>query len=95
MRINDETIDYVSILAKLDLHDEEKEKAKKDMDDMLGFIEKMNEIDTSEVEPMTHIFEMGQVFREDIVVNTDKKEEILSNAPKTKNNMFHVPKTVE
>ena len=50
--ISDETIEYVGILAKLELSDEEKETAKKDMGRMLDYIDKLNELDTSGVEPM-------------------------------------------
>ncbi len=54
--INDETIEYVGILAKLELSAEEKEQAKKDMGRMLDYIDKLKELDTSGVEPMSHIF---------------------------------------
>ena len=63
--ISDETMEYVGILAKLELKDEEKESARQDMQKMLDYVDKLNELDTSKVEPMTHIFEMGNVFRED------------------------------
>ena len=56
--ISDETIDYVGILAKLDLSPEEKEAAKKDMGRMLDYIDMLNELDTSAVEPMSHVFTM-------------------------------------
>ena len=69
--ISDETIDYVGILAKLELSDEEKEKAKKDMEEMLDYIDKLNELDTSSVEPMSHVFPVNNVFREDVVTNGD------------------------
>ena len=54
--ISDETIEYVGILAKLELSDEEKEAAKKDMASMLDHIDKLNELDTTGVEPMSHVF---------------------------------------
>ena len=54
--ISDETMEYVGILAKLELSDAEKEAAKKDMESMLDYIDKLNELDTSEVEPMSHVF---------------------------------------
>ena len=57
--ISDETMEYVGILAKLELKDEEKESARQDMQKMLDYVDKLNELDTSKVEPMTHIFEMG------------------------------------
>ena len=75
--ISDETIEYVGILAKLELSDEEKEQAKKDMANMLDYIDTLNELDTSGVEPMSHVFPVNNVFREDVVTNGDDREEIL------------------
>ena len=93
--ISDETIEYVGILAKLELSAEEKEQAKKDMGDMLDYIDKLNELDTSSVEPMSHVFPLNNVFREDVVVNGDDSENILKNAPEEKDGSFSVPKTVD
>ena len=70
--IDDETIEYVGILAKLELSGEEKEQAKADMGRMLDYIDKLNELDTEGVEPMSHLFPVTNVFREDEVTNTEK-----------------------
>ena len=94
-QITDETIEYVGILAKLELNEAEKEAAKKDMGRMLDYIEKLNELDTAGVEPMSHVFPVQNVFREDIVTNGDESEKTLRNAPEEKDNMFVVPKTFE
>lgn len=93
--ISDETIEYVGILAKLELYDEEKEAAKSDMARMLDHIDKLNELDTTGVEPMSHVFPVNNVFREDVVINGDDSENILSNAPECKDSAFVVPKTVD
>ncbi len=93
--ISDEMIDYVGILAKLELSPEEKERAKKDMGEMLDYIDKLNELDTTGIEPMSHIFPMTNVFREDVVTNGDDSENMLQNAPEVKNGSYVVPKTVE
>lgn len=93
--ISDETIEYVGILAKLELSGEEKEAAKKSMGEMLDYIDKLNELDTSGVEPMSHVFPVQNVFREDVVTNGDDSENILRNAPAQKDDMFVVPKTFE
>ena len=92
--ISDETIDYVGILAKLELSDEEKEKAKKDMEEMLDYIDKLNELDTSSVEPMSHVFPVNNVFREDVVTNGVGTKQTLANAPEQKDDSFVVPKTI-
>lgn len=93
--ISDETIEYVGILAKLELSPEEKEAARKDMAEMLDYIDMLNNLETSGVEPMSHIFPVNNVFREDVVENGDSREEILANAPAVKDGSFKVPKTVE
>ena len=93
--ITDETIDYVGILAKLELSREEKEAAKNDMSRMLDYIDKLNQLDTTQVEPMSHVFSMNNVFREDVVTNGYDRDNILKNAPEQKEGAFKVPKTVE
>ena len=94
-KITDETIDYVGILAKLELSDEEKEKAKKDMGEILDYIDKLNELDTSGVEPMSHVFPVNNVFREDEVTNGDDRENMLKNAPDRNEQPYIVPKTFD
>ena len=91
--ISDETIEYVGILAKLELSEEEKEQAKKDMGSMLDYIDKLNELDTDGVEPMSHAFPVNNVFREDEVTNGDDRENMLLNAPQKKDGTYMVPKT--
>ena len=93
--ISDETIEYVSILAKLELSEEEREQAKQDMGRMLDYIDKLNELDTSAVEPMSHVFPVQNVFREDVVTNGDESDKTLQNAPEEKDNMFVVPRTFD
>ena len=92
--IDDETMENVCILSKLSLSEEEKEKAKAEMQKMLDYVEKLDELDTSEVEPMSHIFQDENVFREDVVTNGDNKEAMLANAPKAKEGQYQVPKTI-
>lgn len=93
-KISDETIEYVGILAKLELSGEEKENAKADMEKMLDYIDTLNELDTDGIEPMSHVFPVHNVFREDIVVNGDGSKDALANAPLMKDNSFKVPKTI-
>lgn len=93
--ISDETIEYVGILAKLELSGQEKEQAKKDMGSMLDYIDKLNELDTDGVEPMSHVFPVNNVFREDVVTNGDDREQMLANAPKKKDGTYMVPKTFD
>lgn len=94
-KISDETISYVGILAKLELSDIEKEQAKSDIEKMLDYIDKLNELDTSDVEPLSHVFPVNNVFREDLVTNGEERARLLENAPAVKEGSFQVPKTVE
>ncbi len=93
--IDDATIEYVGILAKLELSDEEKEQAKKDMASMLDYIDKLGELDTTGIEPMSHVFPVENVMREDVVTNGDGSEATLANAPERHDTSFVVPKTVD
>ena len=93
-KISDETIEYVGILAKLELSEQEKEEAKTDMGKMLDYIDTLNELDTEGIEPMSHVFPVSNVFREDVVTNGDGSEDTLANAPLKKDNSFKVPKTI-
>lgn len=93
--IDDETIDYVGILAKLELSPQEKEQAGKDMGRMLDYIDKLNELDTGQTSPLSHVFPLHNVFREDEVTNGNSTEALLRNAPSEKNGMFKVPRTFD
>lgn len=92
--ISDEMMEYVGILAKLELSPDEAEAAKKDMADMLDYIDQLNELDTTGIEPMSHVFPVQNVFREDIVTNGDGSKAALANAPVKKDGGFKVPKTI-
>lgn len=94
-RVDDATIEYVGILAKLELSREEREAAKRDMSRMLDYVDKLNELDTEGVEPLSHLFPVHNVFREDEVINADSREQILANAPEQKDGAFKVPRTIE
>ena len=65
------------------------------MANMLDYIDTLNELDTSGVEPMSHVFPVNNVFREDVVTNEDDRDEILANAPEAKDGAFVVPKTFD
>lgn len=95
MQITDETIRYVEALAKLELSEEEKAKAKVDLGNILGYMDTMNELDTSGIEPMSHAYPLRNVYREDVVVNGNDRDNLLANAPHKKDGYFVVPKTVE
>ncbi len=91
--ISNRTVDSIAALAKLELSEAEREQAKQDMENMLDYIDKLNELDTDGVEPMSHVFPMQNVFREDIVTNGDDSENMLQNAPQSRDSMVVVPET--
>lgn len=95
MRITQELIDYISALSRLELSAEEKEGAKEDLTDILNYMDKLNELDSSGEKEMTHPFEEANRFREDGAVNEDRREEMLQNAPASKGDYFKVFQTVE
>jgi len=93
--ITNETIDYVGRLAKLELAGDEKEQIRMDMRNMLDFVNLLEELDTKEVEPMSQIVPITNVYRDDVVVNHSDRSQIMKNAPESKEGYFIVPKIVE
>lgn len=91
--ISDAVIEYVSALAGLELTEEEKVQAGRDMGRMLDFIDRLNELDTTGTEPLTHVLPTVNVLREDQVTNGDESGKILRNAPQQRDHMFAVPRT--
>jgi len=94
-KITEQTIEAISILAKLTLSEEEKQQAMADMEAMLQYIDQLNDLDTEGVEPMSHVFPVCNVYREDEVQEFGSREGILKNAPAVKNDSFQVPKTID
>lgn len=92
-KISEEMFEHIEVLAQLTLRKEERERVRKSMNEMLEFMEKLKELDTKEIEPMSHIFSVENVFREDVITNKDGKEETLLHAPKRKGDGFEVPRT--
>ena len=88
-------IDKVADLARIALGEEEKAKFSSQLDSILGYIEKLNELDTDNVEPMAHPHSVENVWREDAAEPEMPVEEALKNAPKQRQNMIVVPKVVE
>ncbi|RAI15888.1 MAG: Asp-tRNA(Asn)/Glu-tRNA(Gln) amidotransferase subunit GatB [Candidatus Melainabacteria bacterium] len=92
MMITVKDVEHVAKLARLELTEAEKEKFTKQLGDVLKYVEQMNEIDTTNVKPMAHAFDIVNVMREDKVVSEETKEELMMNAPEEENGFFRVPK---
>jgi aspartyl-tRNA(Asn)/glutamyl-tRNA(Gln) amidotransferase subunit C len=95
MELSEAEVRHVAALARLDLSDKEVESLAKDMNQILGYVAKLNELNTDDVEPTTHVVEMSTPYRDDEVSRTPSVEDALANAPKTENNHFVVPSIIE
>jgi aspartyl-tRNA(Asn)/glutamyl-tRNA(Gln) amidotransferase subunit C len=95
MKIDKETVDKIAHLARLEFENEAKEQIIKDMNNMLAFVDKLNELDTSNVEPLIYMSEEVNVFREDEVKQEITQQEALKNAPKKDSDYFKVPKVID
>ena len=85
-------VEHVAKLARLELTEAEKEKFATQLGDVLKYVEQMNEVDTSSVEPMAHAVDFVNVMRDDVVKYEQIKEELMKNAPDEEDGFFKVPK---
>jgi aspartyl-tRNA(Asn)/glutamyl-tRNA(Gln) amidotransferase subunit C len=95
MIIDEETVDKIAHLARLELTGDEKQDMIKDMNQILGFMDKLNEINTTGVEPLVYMTEEVNSLREDVVKQEITHEEALLNAPKQDGEYFLVAKVIE
>ena len=90
--INKEEVKHVAKLARLELTDEEVNKYSQQLGSILEYVEQMNEVNTTGIEPMPHAIPVYNVMREDIVKYEQTKEELMANAPFEEEGLFRVPK---
>jgi len=95
MEVNGELVNYIAHLARLHFSEEEKKEIEKDLQRMITFVEKLNEVDTTGVEPLLHMSDEINVLREDEIKGSVSREEALQNAPKTDGIFFKVPKVIK
>lgn len=95
MEITPDLILYLEKLGRIRLTPEEEERTLTELGSILGYIDKLGELDTTGVEPLSHAFGRENVTREDMVTNGDMQESILANAYEKKDGAILVPKTVE
>jgi len=95
MTIDEATVDKIAHLARLELNPDEKQEMILDMNKILGFMDKLNEIDTTGVEPLVYMTNEVNVLREDEVIQDITHEEALLNAPKTDGEYFLVSKVID
>lgn len=94
MKIDHETVDKIAHLARLELTEAEKQETMKDMTRILDFMDKLNEVDTSAVEPLVYMSGAVNVLRDDVVKQEVTHEEALLNAPEKDEDFFHVAKVI-
>ncbi|MCL6571909.1 MAG: Asp-tRNA(Asn)/Glu-tRNA(Gln) amidotransferase subunit GatC [Bacillus sp. (in: Bacteria)] len=95
MKIKADTVDHVANLARLYLSEEEKAEMMEKLNSILDYMEKLNELDTTNVEPTAHVIPIKNVFREDEVKESLPLEETLKNAPDRSDSFFRVPRIIE
>lgn len=95
MQVNDALIDKLSKLSMLQFNDEEREEIKSDLEKMIGFVDKLKELDTTGVEPLLHMSSNADILREDVPGNMIDRNEALQNAPLHNEEFFKVPKVIK
>lgn len=94
MSVTIEQVEKIALLAKLSFTDEEKQVFVDQFNQILSYVEKLNELDTSQVEPTFHVLEQVNVLRDDRVEPWLTQEEVLANAPRAHHGFFSVPKVI-
>jgi aspartyl-tRNA(Asn)/glutamyl-tRNA(Gln) amidotransferase subunit C len=95
MEITTEMVDYISQLSRLSLPEDEKQAMTQQLTQIVGYFDVLSQLDTEQVEPMSHVFPVKNVLREDVVVPSQDRAELLKGAPVPDDEAFLVPKTVD
>jgi len=95
LKLSSSEVEYVAHLARLEITDAEKEKFTAQLNDILLYIDKLNELDTKGVDPMSHAIAVTNAFREDQVKDSIGTENSLANAPDARGEFFRVPKVID
>ncbi len=95
VEITNKLVDDLAHLSRLTFNEEEKEAIKSDLKEMISFVEKLNEVDTSNVEPLLHITPHQNILRDDVIEGSITREEALKNVPNTDGEYILVPKVIK
>ena len=95
MKLNRKDVEHVALLSRLELSEKDLDTYTGQLDAILEYIDVLNQVDTTGVEPMAHVLDVRNVMRPDIVQPSLSQEEALQNAPEPENGFFKVPKIVE
>lgn len=94
MALTVKEVEHVALLCRIELTEAEKLTMTEQLSLVLGHIDKLNEVDTSQVEPLAHVLPLFNVFRSDEEIRRQEAEAMLNNAPEVEDGMFKVPKIV-
>ena len=94
MAVNRKDVEHIAELARLKFNEDELNNFTEQLNEILAYVEKLNELDTENVEPLSHPVEGSNVFREDEVKPSIPTSEALKNAPEKDEQFFHVPKVI-
>ena len=92
--VTKDDVEKIAQLAHLEFPASEKEALTEKFNDILAMMDKLNELDTTNIEPLTHVIPLENVFREDVLKESFPREAILRNAPKANEEFFNVPKVI-
>ena len=92
MALTEKDVQYVAKLSRLEITDQETAKYTQQLANILEYVEQLNKLDTSKVEPMTHVLDLKNVFREDELKPSLAQGEVLSNGPELQSGHFKVPR---
>ncbi|MEM7291636.1 MAG: Asp-tRNA(Asn)/Glu-tRNA(Gln) amidotransferase subunit GatC [Pseudomonadota bacterium] len=95
MSVDLDTVKRIAKLSRIAVDDARAEKMQGELNTILGFVEQLNEVDVSGVEPMTSVVHMAMKKRTDTVTDGDKAEDVTANAPASEDGFFMVPKVIE
>ena len=95
MEVTDAMVESLANLSRLSFNEQEKEEIKKDLQRMISFVEKLNEVDTTGIAPLLHMTEAVNVYREDVVQGSMDRPAALQNAPLADAQYFKVPKVIK
>jgi len=95
MKISLKEVSHIAHLARLELTEEELERFSIQLSKILSYMDKLNELDTSNIEPTSHVIPIKNVFRDDEVFPSLSSEEALRNSPERTENFFRVPRIIE
>jgi aspartyl-tRNA(Asn)/glutamyl-tRNA(Gln) amidotransferase subunit C len=94
MSVTLKDVEHIATLARLEFSDEEKETFTHQLNSILAYVEQLNKLDTTNVEPLSHVIELGDAYREDVVRPGVTQDEALRNAPSKTEQFFKVPKVI-